>query len=88
MEEDKVVSLKYYDSVIDAELDMEILKENAIQCIYNDDTMVGLFPIFDDKERGIELMVFENDYEKAKQILDDYHQSTDNTLKPDDYKNV
>lgn len=73
MSKDKLTAVKYYDTVLKAEIDMEILKANNIECIYNDDAMVGVFPIFNDKERGIELMVFEKDLERAKKILDEYH---------------
>lgn len=73
MKDDKLVAVKYYDTVVKAEVDADVLKRNDIECIYNDDTLVGVFPIFDDKERGIELMVFEKDLERAKQILEEYH---------------
>jgi len=48
MEEEKVVSLKFYGSMIEAEIEMDVLKNNGIECMLNDGTMVGLFPIFDD----------------------------------------
>lgn len=80
MEEDKVIAVKYYETVVEAEIDMNVLKTNGIECIYNDDTVVGVFPIFDDKERGIELMVFEKDLERAKQLLEEYHSATDNVV--------
>ena len=76
MKEDKLVAVKYYDTVVKVEVDADVLKRNDIKCIYNDDTLVGVFPIFDDKERGIELMVFEKDLERAKQILEEYHRET------------
>ncbi|HRG02778.1 MAG: DUF2007 domain-containing protein [Paludibacteraceae bacterium] len=84
MEEDKLVSVKYYETVIEAEIDQNVLKTNGIECIYNDDTVVGVFPIFDDKERGIELMVFEKDVEKARQILDEYHAAVDTVADSDE----
>ena len=84
MEEDKLVSVKYYEAVIEAEIDQNVLKTNGIECIYNDDTVVGVFPIFDDKERGIELMVFEKDVEKARQILDEYHAAVDTVADSDE----
>ena len=84
MEEDKLVSVKYYETVIEAEIDQNVLKTNGIECIYNDDTVVGVFPIFDDKERGIELMVFEKDVEKARQILYEYHAAVDTVADSDE----
>ena len=75
MEEEKVVSFKFYSSTIEAEVEMNVLKNNGIECMLNDATMVGVFPIFDDKERGIEVLVFEKDLERAEQLIDEYHQS-------------
>ena len=72
---DKLVVAKYYDSVLNAELDMEVLKSNEIKSTVTDDMMIGIFPLFDEKERGISLLVFENDLEKALQILEEYHHS-------------
>jgi len=72
---DKLVVAKYYDSVLNAELDMEVLKSNGIESTFTSDMMVGIFPLFDEKERGISPLVFENDLDKALQILDEYHHS-------------
>ncbi|NLO71627.1 MAG: DUF2007 domain-containing protein [Porphyromonadaceae bacterium] len=73
MKEEKVVSFKFYSSMIDAEVEIDVLKNNGIDCMLNDATMVGVFPIFDDRERGIEVMVFEKDLEKAKKLVEEYH---------------
>ncbi|MBP1663831.1 MAG: hypothetical protein H6Q19_971 [Bacteroidetes bacterium] len=73
---EKLVVAKYYDSVLNAELDMEVLKNSNIESTVTDDMMVGIFPLFDEKERGISLLVFEKDLDVALQILDDYHGST------------
>ncbi|HNX88410.1 MAG TPA: hypothetical protein PKH58_04965 [Paludibacteraceae bacterium] len=73
---EKLVVAKYYDSVLNAELDMEVLKNSNIESTVTDDMMVGIFPLFDEKERGISLLVFEKDLDVALQILDDYHCST------------
>lgn len=75
MTEKKIVPFKFYSSMVEAELEMEVLKQNGIDCELNDATMVGLYPIFDDKERGIEVLVFEKDLEKAKQLIADFHQT-------------
>ncbi|NLI71439.1 MAG: DUF2007 domain-containing protein [Bacteroidales bacterium] len=78
MENEKVVSLKFYGSMIEAEVDMDVLRNNGIDCMLNDGTIVGVFPIFDDKERGIEVLVFEKDLEQAKSLLDEFHQNDEN----------
>ncbi len=77
MKDGKLVSLKCYHSIIDAKFDAEILTENGVECKVNTDTMVGIYPIFDDKERGIEILVFEKDKECALDILENYHQKAD-----------
>lgn len=76
MKDDKLVPVKYYNTVVRAEVDMEVLKASGISCIYNDDTSAGIYPIFDDKERGIALLVFEHELEQAKEILREYHAAT------------
>lgn len=75
MKEEKIISFKFYSSMIEAEVEMNVLKSNGIECMLNDGTMVGLFPIFDDKERGIEVLVFEKDLEQAKLLVDEYHRT-------------
>lgn len=75
---EKVISLKFYHSMVDAELDASILKENNVECKLNEGTMVGIYPLFDDKERGIEILVFEKDLERATNIIENYHRETDN----------
>lgn len=75
MKDGKVISLKFYDSMINAEVEKELLLENGIECRLNSDTMMGVYPIFDKKERGIELMVFEKDKEQAEKILEEYRES-------------
>lgn len=78
MKEEKVVSLKFYGSMIDAKADMDVLESNGIKCMLNDGTIVGVFPIFDDKERGIEVLVFEKDLKQAKSLIEEYHQNNEN----------
>lgn len=75
MEEEKIISLKFYDSIINAEVDKDLLVGNEIECRVNTDTMVGVYPIFDNKERGIELLVFEKDKERAEKILEEYQKT-------------
>lgn len=77
MKAEKIVSFKFYHSMVEAELDANILKENQIECKLNEGTMVGVYPIFDDKERGIEILVFEQDMARATEIIDAYHKEVD-----------
>lgn len=75
--EDKLVILKYYETIVEAELDVEVLKANEIECTLDADETIVLYPVFDDNEKGIKLYVFEKDQERALQIITEFH-TTDN----------
>ena len=70
---DKVVALKIYDSLANAYLDNEILKENGIESFVGNQQVVELYPMFSDIDEGLKLYVFEKNHEKALKILEDYH---------------
>lgn len=75
--EDKVIALKDYESMVDANLDKEVLRTNGIECFVGNEQVVELYPMFKDINDGLKVYVFEKDYEKALKILDEYH-SADN----------
>lgn len=75
--EDKIVALKDYEGIVDANLDKEILKSNGIECFVGNEQVVELYPMFKEINEGLEIYVFEKDYEKALKILNEYH-SADN----------
>jgi hypothetical protein len=75
--EDKLVTLKNYETMIDAMFDQELLRENNIESsIYNEDT-VELLPMFGEINDGLRIVVLQNDLEEATKILEDYKNAID-----------
>jgi len=75
--EDKLVTLKNYETMVDAMFDQELLKENNIESsIYNEDT-VELLPMFGEINDGLRIVVLQNDLEEATKILEDYKNAID-----------
>lgn len=75
--QDKLVVLKLYDTMIEAEVDQNVLKTNDIECNVSTDERMTLAPFFSDAESGYKLYVFEKDAEKAKQLIEEYHKDAD-----------
>ena len=75
--EDKLVTLKNYETMVDAMFDQELLKENNIESsIYDEDT-VELMPMFGEINDGLRIVVLQNDLEEATKILEDYKNALD-----------
>jgi len=75
--EDKLVTLKNYETMVEAMFDQELLKENNIDSTINNENLVELMPMFAEIDNGLRLLVFENDLEKAAKILEDYESAVD-----------
>lgn len=75
--EDKLITLKNYETMVEAMFDQEILKENNIESTLNNEDSVELMPMFGEINEGLRLVVFENDYEQAIKILDEYENAVD-----------
>lgn len=73
--EDKVITLKNYDTMVDAMVDQEVLRVNEIECFIGNEQLVELYPMFSDIDEGLKIVVFEKDYEKALKVLEEYHAS-------------
>ncbi len=73
--EDKLILLKNYETMVEAMFDQELLRENGIESALNNEDMVELMPMFSEINEGLCLVVFEKDYEKAMQILEEYKNS-------------
>jgi len=74
---DRLTTLKNYDSMVEAMFDQELLKSHQIESAINNEDTVELLPMFNDLNNGLKIMVFEKDYEKALQILNDYQKDND-----------
>ena len=78
--EEKLITLRNYESMVDALFDQEVLRDNGIECALNNGDAVDLYPMFGKINDGLRILVFENDYEKALSILDEYKTLTTNEM--------
>jgi hypothetical protein len=76
--EDKLITLKNYETMVEALFDQELLKENNIDSSINNEDSVELLPMFSEINDGLRIVVFEKDFEEAIKILEDYKNSIDN----------
>jgi hypothetical protein len=70
--EDKLITLKNYETIVEALFDQELLKENNIDSSINNEDSVELMPMFGEINEGLRIVVFEKDFEKAIGILEEY----------------
>jgi len=77
--EDKLITLKNYETMVEAMFDQEILRENNIESSINNEDSVELMPMFGEINDGLRIMVFEKDYEQATKILEEYESFVDNS---------
>ena len=75
--EDKLITLKNYETMVEAMFDQEILKENNIESSLNNEDSVELMPMFGEINDGLRLVVFEKDFEQAVKILEEYESAVD-----------
>jgi len=73
--EDKLITLKNYETMVDAMFDQELLRENNIDCSINNEDAVELLPMFGEINDGLRIVVFEKDYETAINLLEEYKNS-------------
>jgi hypothetical protein len=76
--EDKLITLKNYETMVEALFDQELLRENNIDSSINNEDSVELMPMFGELNEGLRILVFEKDLENAIKILEDYNNSLDN----------
>jgi len=77
--EDKLITLKNYETMVEAMFDQEILRENNIDSSINNEDSVELMPMFGEINEGLRIVVFEKDYEQATKILEEYENSVDSS---------
>jgi len=73
--DDKLKSLKNYESMVEALFDQELLRNNGIDSTINNEDAVELLPMFGELNEGLRILVFEKDFDKAIQILRDYKET-------------
>lgn len=66
---DKVIVLREFDNLIDAQVAVDILKQNNIKCFVSNEIGSQLYPIFSSSISGVRLNVLENDFDTAKDLL-------------------
>jgi hypothetical protein len=73
--EDKLITLKNYETVVEAMFDQELLRENNIDSSINNEDSVDILPMFGELNVGIRILVFEKDYDRAILVLEEYKDS-------------
>jgi len=73
--EDKLKTLKNYETMVEAMFDQELLRERNIDNFINNEESVELLPMFGEINDGLRIMVFEKDYDTAINILKEYNDS-------------
>lgn len=75
--EEKLMTLKCYESILNAMYDKEILHTNNIDSMIQNEDAVELMPMFSEVYEGLRLVVLEKDFDIANNILQEYHASVD-----------
>jgi len=76
--EEKLITLKNYETMVEAMFDQELLHENNIDSTLNNEDSVELMPMFGEINEGLRILVFEKDFEQAMKVLEEYNKSVDN----------
>jgi len=70
-----LVKFKFYENSIEANRDKQILAENGINSFIANELLIQSDWLLSQAVGGIQLQVFEEDLEKAHQILEDYKEN-------------
>ncbi|MCY0968655.1 putative signal transducing protein [Chryseobacterium wangxinyae] len=70
-----LVKFKFYETALEANRDKQILAENDIQSFIANEQTIQSDWLLSQALGGIQLQVFENDFESAEKILNDYHEN-------------
>ncbi|UWX60668.1 DUF2007 domain-containing protein [Chryseobacterium oranimense] len=68
-----LVRFKFYETALEANRDKQILAENGVNGFIANEQLIQSDWLLSQAVGGIQLQVFEDDLEKAKQILKDYN---------------
>lgn len=66
---DKIIILASYDTVVEANLAKTKLDAYGIPCFLTEENFTNLYPIRNAIFPGVRLHVFENDKERAEEVL-------------------
>ncbi|CAH0278496.1 DUF2007 domain-containing protein [Chryseobacterium sp. WG14] len=78
-----LILLRFHDNALEANRDKQILAENGINSFIANEQLIQSDWLLSQAVGGIQLQVFENDLEKAKQILQDYKDNEEYSLEVD-----
>ena len=76
--EDKLKTLKNYETMVEAMFDQELLRERDIDNFLNNEESVDILPMFGELNEGLRILVFEKDFENASKLLEEYYNSIGN----------
>jgi len=76
--QNKLITLKNYETIVEAMFDQELLRERNIENYLNNEESVEILPIFGDLNEGLRILVFEKDYDNALSLLEEYYNSINN----------
>ncbi|KPH13795.1 DUF2007 domain-containing protein [Chryseobacterium sp. ERMR1:04] len=71
----ELVKFKFYETALEANRDKQILAENEINSFIANEQLIQSDWLLSQAVGGIQLQVFEEDVEKAKEILKDYSEN-------------
>ncbi|KQK26512.1 hypothetical protein AR438_04480 [Chryseobacterium aquaticum] len=70
-----LIKFKFYETALEANRDKQILAESDIQSFIANEQTIQSDWLLSQALGGIQLQVFEDDFEKAEKILADYHEN-------------
>ena len=76
--QNKLITLKNYETIVEAMFDQELLRERNIDTFLNNEESVEIMPMFGDINEGLRILVFEKDYDNALSLLEEYYNSINN----------
>jgi hypothetical protein len=69
--EEKIIVFKSYDTSMEASLAKTKLDAYGIPCFLTDENLANLYPIQNPRFSGVRLHLFLNDFEQARQVLNE-----------------
>ena len=65
------ITIQTFNNSIDAHILMARLENEGIECFLIGDTINSIYPSLDFTSNGVKLNIFESDYEKAIEIINE-----------------